>query len=182
VGSSDDEVSLSTSIWTVAVGVGHGLVGEAVFVGVDACGEGVPEVGVGEEAAAAAGVMDDGDLEWGRIVSEEGFGQGGDERDLADHLVGDAASGVAHDERVARVDAEDVCRVDASVHAGDDEDLVFGDRHQPDVGAGAGELLVALQEWADVRHVIGSFPGGVVLANIKYTSHLNFASTITGRR
>jgi hypothetical protein len=38
---------------------------EGVFVGVDACGERVPEVGVGEEAAAAAGVVDDGDLEWG---------------------------------------------------------------------------------------------------------------------
>jgi hypothetical protein len=62
----------------------------------------------------------------GRVVSEEGLGQGGDEGDLADDVVCHAASCVAHDERVAGVDAEDVCRVDASVHAGDDEDLVLG--------------------------------------------------------
>jgi hypothetical protein len=31
--------------------------------------------------------------------------------------------------------------------AGDDENLVLGERRQPDVGAGSGELLVAFQEW-----------------------------------
>ena len=58
------------------VRVGDGRVGQGLIVGAGESSETGPEVGVGEEAAAAAGVVEDGHLERLRVVTEHHLGDG----------------------------------------------------------------------------------------------------------
>ena len=88
--------------------------------------------------------MDHGDLEQ-RAVGQHALGDLADERDVVDHLGGDPAADVAHDDRVAEAEAEEVRGVDARVEAGDHEQAQGGEDDGALVAAGGGEGAVALE-------------------------------------
>jgi hypothetical protein len=81
---------------------------------------------------------------------------GWNRRCVGDDGRGDAAADVALHQGLAELDAEDLCRVDPAVDAGDDVQVQARDERQPGhalARAGiAGEGPVAVQERGDVRH------------------------------
>jgi hypothetical protein len=105
------------------VRVGHGGGFEGCLGEPGRLGGPAPEAGVGEEARAALGVMDDRDLEErvGRaLAAEQLLGQEGEEGDVVDDGLRDASSGVADDGSVSELESEDDRGVDPVIEAGDD--------------------------------------------------------------
>jgi hypothetical protein len=75
-----------------------------------------------------------------------------DERDLLDHLVGDAASGIAQDQGVTELEPEDPSRIDPAIDAGDHEQGQAGHGRELRVDTGPGERVVAFEQRIEVGH------------------------------
>jgi hypothetical protein len=89
-------------------------------------------------------VVDDGDLEQ-RVVGQCVLGELADEGDVVDDLRGYPPADVADDHRVAEVEAEEVCGVDARVEARDHEEAQVGEDDGALMAAGGGEGAVAFE-------------------------------------
>jgi hypothetical protein len=85
-------------------------------------------------------------------VGQHGLGDLADEGDVVDHLRRDAPTDVADDGRVAELDAEELCGVDARVQARDHEQPQVGEDDGALVPAGGGKGTVALEDGIDVGH------------------------------
>jgi hypothetical protein len=107
-----------------------------------------------QKAGAALGVVEDRDFEEcvsralgpGQLLDEEG-----EEGDVVDNGLGDAAPRVADDGSVSELESQDDRGVDAVVEAGDDDHLCCG-QAECRGGVGAGELLVAPEQGGHPGH------------------------------
>jgi purine nucleosidase len=123
-------------------GVDDRVVAEHRLVRADPLGIAAPKGVVGEGAGSALGVVDHGDLEQ-RAVRHEALGHLGDERHVVDRLRGDPPADVADDDRVAELEAEHVCTVDARIEARDHEQAQLGEHDGALMAAARGERAVA---------------------------------------
>ena len=143
---------------TVATGSRTAWSRSVDFVGADPLGVAVAEGIVGERAGSALGVVDHRDLEQ-RAVGHDTLGDLADVGDIVDHLRGDTPADVAHDDRVAQTEAEEVRGVGARITAGDDEQAHAGEHDGALVRGGRSEGAVALKrrvEGGSVRTIRGA--------------------------
>jgi hypothetical protein len=106
---------------------------QAVGVGPDALCVTAAELVVGERGGPALGVVHHRDLEQ-RPIRNRALDDLADEREVADDVVGDPATCVADDGRVAELEPEERGWVDARVKAGHDEQVEL--RHDRRVAVG----------------------------------------------